>query len=255
MAGTSKVTSTEEEQKATELGSKDTSPPSSTPVRFFDKSLWTAASLSKLLPTGTTLAFQTMAPSFTKGGQCRDHDVNFVFTWGLISFLTALSALLSFTDSVTDKHGNTYYGVATPNGLALFNHDLKRFELEPRSKKKELRSQKKMKPRDFLHALLSATVFMTLAFCDAGVQKCLVPMESGPWRDFLNNLPLAVGFLASFLLMIFPTTRKGIGDDGHGADDASKEELRPVKRRLFDKSLGTAASLSKLLPTGTTLAF
>ena len=37
--------------------------------KLFGKSLGTVASLSKLLPTGTTLAFQTMAPAFTKGGE------------------------------------------------------------------------------------------------------------------------------------------------------------------------------------------
>jgi hypothetical protein len=46
------------------------------------------------------------------------------------------------------------------------------------------------------------------------VQKCLVPSESEPWQEFLANVPLAVGFLAGFLFMVFPSTRNGIGDDG-----------------------------------------
>ncbi|XP_066341327.1 protein DMP10-like [Miscanthus floridulus] len=78
---------------------------------IFSKSLGTAAGLSKLLPTGTTLAFQTMAPSFTRGGACEDHDVNFAFTCGLIVFLTLLTAALNFTDSVQGKDGNTHYGI------------------------------------------------------------------------------------------------------------------------------------------------
>jgi hypothetical protein len=189
----------------------------------------TVASLSKLLPTGTTLAFETMAPPFTRGGQCNDHDVNFIFTWGLISFLTLLCAALSFTDSVTDKYGNIYYGVATRDGLLLFNHDPKDLRLSDSDDDKEngrlwkhLKKTKKVKPLDFLHAFFSAAVFMALAFCNAGVQKCLVPWESGQWKELLSILPLAVGFLASFVFIIFPSNRLGIGKEGASdGDDAA----------------------------------
>ncbi|KAG2560289.1 hypothetical protein PVAP13_8KG053100 [Panicum virgatum] len=207
---------------------------------FFDKSLGAVANLSKLLPTGTTLAFQTMAPAFTKGGECEDHDVNFAFTWGLISFLTVLCAALSFTD----RKGVTYYGVATPSGFKLFNQQkLRRLDLAGHQ-----RRRMRMNWLDFLHAGVSAAVFVALAFCDAGVQRCLVKQDSQPWKDFLNHLPLAVGFLASFVLIIYPSKRKGIGDVG--ADDPSHK-----KRWRFDKSMVTVAGLSKLLPAGTTLAF
>uniref|UniRef100_A0ACD5Z7A2 Uncharacterized protein n=1 Tax=Avena sativa TaxID=4498 RepID=A0ACD5Z7A2_AVESA len=177
--------------------------------RLFDKSLGTAASLSKLLPTGTTLAFQTMAPSFTKGGECHGHDVNFAFTWGLIGFLTFLCAVLCFTDSVTVKD-DTYYGLALYNGFWFFNHEPKL----PGAELDEIKKRMSCGRRDFLHAFLSAAVFVALAFCDAGVQRCLVPRESGQWEDFLRMLPLAVGFLASFLFMTFPSKRKGIGEEG-----------------------------------------
>ncbi|XP_062181772.1 protein DMP10-like [Phragmites australis] len=204
---------------------------------LFDKSLGTAANLSKLLPTGTTLAFQTMAPSFTNRGNCEHDRVNFAFTWGLIGFLTLLCAVLCFTDSVTDKGGNTYYGVATPHGFKLFNHKLEDLPLfdEKEKKKKldKLRKSKKWRPQDFLHALFSAAVFVALAFCDAGVQNCLVPKESRQWREFLANLPLAVGFLASFVFMIFPSTRNGIGDDG-AADTITTKSGDPPQRSTGD---------------------
>ncbi|PUZ43835.1 hypothetical protein GQ55_8G039100 [Panicum hallii var. hallii] len=221
--------------------------------QLFGKSLGTVASLSKLLPTGTTLAFQTMAPAFTKGGECQDHDVNFAFTWGLISFLTVLCAALSFTDSVTDKHGVTYYGVATPRGFKLFNQDLRRLKPADGESIGHLRRRMKMNALDFLHAVVSAAVFVALAFCDAGVQRCLVKQESRPWKDFLTHLPLAVGFLASFVLIIYPSKRKGIGDDG--IPDPEGHDTSHKTRWRFDKSLVTAAGLSKLLPAGTTLAF
>ena len=229
---------------------------------IFDKTLGTAAGLSKLLPTGTTLAFQTMAPSFTRGGACVDHDVNFAFTCGLIIFLTLLSAALNFTDSVTGMDGKTtHYGVVTSKSLRLFNgRDLVR---QSKVDKAELRKRKR-RQEDALHAVVSAAVFLALAFCDAGVQGCLLK-KSRPWKDFFNHLPLAVGFLATFLFIVFPTTRKGIGEDGawsaaaadglgdSGSDEANKK--KEFEKRRAKTLLGAAATLSKLLPTGTTLAF
>jgi len=207
----------------------------------FHKSMGTVAGLRKLLPDGTTLAFETMAPAFTRGGQCNDHDVNFVFTWWLVGFLTVLCMILSFTDSFTDKDGNTHYGVATPKGFMLFNGDLKDLQL-PDDELEALKKRMKWNRRDFLHAILRAAMFVALAFCDAGLQRCLVPRESRHWRDLLNHLPLAVGFFASFVFIIFPSARKGIGEVGGGPSS--------------DKSsVGIAASLSMLLPSSATLAF
>jgi hypothetical protein len=65
-----------------------------------------------------------------------------------------------------------------------------------------------------LHAIVSAAVFVAVAFCDAGVQSCLVPEESTQWREFLGLLSLSVAFLASFLFVVFPSDRKGIGEEG-----------------------------------------
>lgn len=228
----------------------------------FHKSMGTVAGLRKLLPDGTTLAFETMAPAFTRGGQCNDHDVNFVFTWWLVGFLTVLCMILSFTDSFTDKDGNTHYGVATPKGFMLFNGDLKDLQL-PDDELEALKKRIKWNRRDFLHAILRAAMFVALAFCDAGLQRCLVPRESRHWRDLLNHLPLAVGFFASFVFIIFPSARNGIGEVGGGPSSDTDggghkgPETTTAKdtRRLVDKSVGIAASLSMLLPSSATLAF
>jgi hypothetical protein len=206
--------------------------------RLFHKSMGTTAGLRKLLPAGTTLAFETMAPSFTKGGQCSDHDVNFVFTWALIGFLTFLCAALRFTDSITDKDGNTHYGVATLRGFKLFN--CKREDLQLSDEEWEnLKRRMKWKRRDFLHALFGAAVFGVLAFGDAGVQRCLVPWESRHWKDLLAHLPLAVGFLASFVFMIWPSTRNGIGEAGDALGDTednnSQKEHMTTKVLEFDR--------------------
>nr|CAB3454201.1 unnamed protein product [Digitaria exilis] len=220
----------------------------------FHKSIGTVAGLRKLLPAGTTLAFETMAPAFTRGGECTDHDVNFSFTWWLIGFLTLLCVLISFTDSFTDKDGNTHYGVATPKGFMLFNGHLKDLQLSD-DELKALKNRMKWHRRDFLHAILRAAVFVSLAFCDAGLQRCLVPRESLHWRDFLNHLPLAVGFLAGFAFIIFPSSRNGIGETETTTTVKNKKKKDDDHdNRLVDKSMGIAASLSMLLPTSATLA-
>nr|CAB3489211.1 unnamed protein product [Digitaria exilis] len=113
---------------------------------------------------------------------CGEDDViNVAFTWWLIVFLTLLCAVLSFTVSVRGKDGHTYYyGIATPWRLVLFNHNEdKRHELA------DVLASNKLGWKDFVHAVFSAAVFMTLAFCDAGVQ--------------------------SFVFTIFPSDRNGIG--------------------------------------------
>lgn len=176
---------------------------------LYDKTLSTASNLARLLPTGTTTAFQTLAPSFTNHGECL--PVNRYFTWGLILFLGVLCALLSFTDSITDQDGCTRYGFVHCRGFTPFNPDGP-IDVGEREKRK-------MTWRDWLHSFFRFAVFISLAFCDSGVQKCLVPRESRQWREVLVNLPLASGFLASFVFMIFPSTRNGIGA-GPGAPTA-----------------------------------
>ncbi|WVZ54287.1 hypothetical protein U9M48_005109 [Paspalum notatum var. saurae] len=192
------------------------------------------ANLSKLLPTGTTLAFQTMAPSFTKGGDCSVvHGVNYAFTWGLIVLLTLLCAALCFTDSVTDEAGHTCYGVATVCGFRFFDRRCEQeLRLSPPEKLEALKKKRKLRRRDFLHALTSAAVFLAIAFCDAGVQRCLVPSESNQWEQFLAILPLAVSFLASFVFLIYPSDRKGVGEEGGAWVDTvkrlgNKEQNKP----------------------------
>lgn len=173
-------------------------------AKLYDKTLSTASNLARLLPTGTTTAFQTLAPSFTNHGDCL--PVNRYFTWALIGFLGLLCALISFTDSITDHHGHTHYGLVTLWGFKPFNPDDDDHPID------EARSKKlAMKWRDLLHSSLRFAVFISLSFCDSGVQRCLVPAESRQWREVLVNMPLAWGFLASFVFMVFPSTRHGIG--------------------------------------------
>uniref|UniRef100_A0A0D9V109 Uncharacterized protein n=1 Tax=Leersia perrieri TaxID=77586 RepID=A0A0D9V109_9ORYZ len=201
------------------------------------------ANLVKLLPTGTALAFQALAPSFTNHGKCL--AVNRYISGGLIAFCCAICALLSFTD----KMGRPYYGIAMPlgfGGFIPFN-----YEKPPRRDTssnddddyyegdfdREELVRRRLRLRDFIHATLRVFVFLAVAaFSDAGIQTC-------PWKEALVNMPLGVGFIASFVFMIFPSTRKGVGygadsavdvtttntssDDGDKADDDDKDKSKP----------------------------
>ncbi|CAN6374328.1 unnamed protein product [Urochloa humidicola] len=227
--------------------------------RLVDKSMGIAASLSMLLPTSATLAFETLVPSFTNGGACSDHDVNFVFTWGLMIFLTVLCALLRFTDSVADMYGKTYYVFATRNGFKLFSHEPKDLRVsddkqENRMMWKDLKRRMKRKPRDFLHASFSSAVFMALAFCKAKVQACLVPTETWQWKKLLTILPLAVGTWGSSpssCSSSSPPPGKGVGeeDDSWGAMKRGNTAAAPGGGQQDNRLDLQAMSITRVAPS------
>lgn len=164
------------------------------------KTLASAANLANLLPTGTVLAFQTLAPSFSDKGNCRLS--NEILTASLVGFCSAVCFLSSFTDSFTDSEGKVYYGMATWKGLWVMNGDaaagvdLWRF---------------RVRVIDFVHALVSVMVFLAFAFCDVNVQSCFFPLGAPDLDVLVVNLPLAAGVFSTFLFVVFPTTRRGIG--------------------------------------------
>ncbi|KAF8779160.1 hypothetical protein HU200_002836 [Digitaria exilis] len=170
------------------------------PPPLVDKTLCCACDILKLLPTGTVTAFHALAPSFSNHGAC-----------GLVC-----------------RDGRLYYGMATPRGFYPFNFD---GTGEERRRKFGNLSRMKIRPLDFVHALVSAVLFVVVALGNAGVQSCLFPDVGVDVREVLMNLPVGLGFLSSMVFMIFPTTRKSIGytdlmphkqedDDGKGSDNA-----------------------------------
>ncbi|VAI55457.1 unnamed protein product [Triticum turgidum subsp. durum] len=172
-----------------------------------DKTLSSASDLLKLLPTGTVLAFQALAPSFSNNhGVC--HAANRCLILALVGGCAASCVLLSFTDSLVGRDGRLYYGAATLGGFYPFNFTGTRAERD--AVFKDL-SRFRVTPMDLVHAVVSALVFLAVAFADAGVQGCLFPDAGTETRELLVNLPVAAGFLASMVFMIFPTTRKSIG--------------------------------------------
>ncbi|XP_075475515.1 protein DMP10-like [Primulina tabacum] len=195
-----------------------TTTPSTHPVH---KTLACAANLANLLPTGTVLAFRTLMPSFSNKGVCETS--NKCLTASLILFCATACFLSSFTDSFIDgaDQGKLYYGIATFKGFYVFNRDDKDHEdegdqlvLETEEKKDNTVDLSKFKLSliDFVHAFVSLFVFLVFAFSESDVQNCLLVGFRGANVDELAmNLPLAAGAFSSFLFMIFPSTRRGIG--------------------------------------------
>lgn len=191
-----------------------------------DKTLCCACDIIKLLPTGTVMAFHAMAPSFSNHGACG--SASRYLTVALIGACAASCVLLSFTDSMVGCDGRLYYGVATLRGFYPFNFD---GTCEERMCKFGNMARMKVRPLDFVHALVSAVLFVVVALGNAGIQSCLFPAIGPDVREVLVNLPVGLGFLSSMLFMIFPTTRKSIGytdlmpqqheDDGEGSNNKS----------------------------------
>lgn len=170
-----------------------------------DKVMASTANLAQLLPTGTVLAYQALSPSFTNHGEC--NAANKWLTAVLVGVLAGLSLFFSFTDSVVGQDGKLYYGVATRRGLNVFN-----MSREEEEAKKLSHSELRLRPLDFVHSFFTAMVFLTVAFSDVGLQNCFFGQHpGGNTKELLKNLPLGMAFLSSFVFLIFPTKRKGIG--------------------------------------------
>ena len=170
-----------------------------------DKVMATASNLAQLLPTGTVLAYQALSPSFTNYGNCSAS--NKWLTAVLVGVLAAFSLFFSFTDSVVGRDRKLYYGVATPHGFNVFN-----FSGEEEEREWALGELRKLRlrPVDYVHAFFTAVVFLTVAFSDVGLQRCFFNAGANT-NELLKNLPLGTAFLSSFVFLIFPTKRKGIG--------------------------------------------
>ncbi|KAK0599551.1 hypothetical protein LWI29_006252 [Acer saccharum] len=182
--------------------------------------LSTAANLSNLLPTGTILAFEALVPSFSNNGDCRI-PVHKYLTLSIIVGFSLVCFFSSLTDSIKIK-GKVYYGIATPRGLFVFNHtdDDDDQENGDAQKKQDCCSTStkdsdlhkyRIRLIDSVHALSSLLVFLVFSTSSSDVQGCFFPRQTATGNALMMNLPLAVMTAVSFLFMLFPTKRRGIG--------------------------------------------
>ncbi|GLJ50333.1 hypothetical protein SUGI_1072250 [Cryptomeria japonica] len=159
-----------------------------------------SAHLANLLPTGTLLAFQVLLPIFSNDGDC--NDGRRYMTAGLLIGIGLACFMVSFTDSFKGSDGKIYYGLTTPKGLWTFQYVT---VAVPDS------GQYKLSVVDFVHAIMSLLVFITVALFNENVVKCFWPHQNEDAKQVLRTLPIGIGFFASVLFVVFPTTRHGIG--------------------------------------------
>ncbi|KAH7527262.1 hypothetical protein ACOSP7_014981 [Xanthoceras sorbifolium] len=179
--------------------------------------LSTAANLANLLPTGTVLAFQALIPSFSNNGSCL--PAHKYLTLSAITCFSLICFFSSFSDSFVASNGKVYYGIATLKGLYVFNQEDNHVDDEEKgagAEEDHLHDNDKFKEYrirfiDFVHAFSSLLVFLVFATNDSDVQNCFFPHATPNGNALMMNLPLAVGAAVSFLFMLFPTTRRGIG--------------------------------------------
>ncbi|OEL15383.1 hypothetical protein BAE44_0023601 [Dichanthelium oligosanthes] len=184
------------------LPDKQQEPPSPPRSSALSQALTTTANLANLLPTGTLLAFNLLAPTFTNHGAC--DATTALLTRGLLAVLALSCVLASFTDSLKGTDGRVYYGVATPRGLWLVDYP-------PGAPPPADTSRYRLAFIDFLHAALSLAVFGVVAARDKNVVRCFCPAPAKETEEVLDILPLGVGVLCSLLFVAFPTRRHGIG--------------------------------------------
>lgn len=195
-----------------------------TPVT--QKVLSVSANLAQLLPTGSVMAYQMLAPSFSNQGKC--YPSNWWITLGLVVVLAASCVFFAFTDSIV-HNGKVYYGLAMYRRLNIFNlsktQELQEFrDILPELEKRHLRKQ------DFVHAFLTVVVFLTMAFSDVGLQNCFFPHASTDTQQLLRNLPLGMAVFSSLVFTIFPSKRNFIGCNDPNSDknsDTAKIESPP----------------------------
>ncbi|KAJ4703539.1 DUF679 domain-containing protein [Melia azedarach] len=169
--------------------------------RAISQTFESTAHLAKLLPTGTVLAFQLLAPIFSNQGTC--DSVSRSMTAGLVALCGLSCFLLSFTDSFKDKNGNVCYGFATIRGLWIIDGSA---TVPP-----EFAAKYRLKFIDFMHAFMSILVFAAVALFDQNVVTCFYPSPTEETQEMLTALPVGIGVICSMLFVVFPTQRHGIG--------------------------------------------
>ncbi|KMZ76398.1 hypothetical protein ZOSMA_102G00100 [Zostera marina] len=173
-----------------------------------DKVLQNISNVVKLLPTTTVLAFQTLNPSFTNYGKCLESNKILTLSFIISSAITC--AFFSITDSVMHR-GKLYYGLATFNGLYVFNINDKEAQHVRNWFKTHCNKRYKLRISDGVHVFFTVIVFLTICIGDGFIQTCFFSESDENEMQWLINLPLAFSLLATIVFLLMPTSRKGIG--------------------------------------------
>ncbi|KAG0589796.1 hypothetical protein M758_1G045900 [Ceratodon purpureus] len=163
--------------------------------------------LTNILPTGTFMAFQLIAPLATNSGNCGSTEK--IVTGALLGVFAAMIAISTFTDSVKiPSTGKVYYGLVTTKGL--WNPAFKGTGVPgvTGSYYSSGGDKYKMRGFDFVNAAISLAAFAALSLLTDPVKKCYFKSLSSTVE---KSVPLIVGVVISFLLSFAPAARNGIG--------------------------------------------
>ena len=158
--------------------------------------------LNSTLPTGTALVFQFLLPIITTNGKCPAGVADKWVTGGVLVLCALACFFISFTDTYSDSSsGKSYYGLVTRRGLWLLPEGAAPAQVAATA---ACASEYALRFSDWIHALLSMSVFAASALFQQDVKACLYP--SLP-PELQSALPICIGFACSSLLLIFPSRR------------------------------------------------
>jgi ABC-type multidrug transport system fused ATPase/permease subunit len=161
--------------------------------------------LSNVLPTGTFLVFQVLAPLATNNGDC--HKTEKVVTGAAVVILSALCFFTCYTDSYKTEHGTLYYGLVTSRGL--WNPNFKYAQIASSGFFLDLPEKKyKWRFTDFVNAAVSVVTLLTLSLLTAPVTTCFYPNLPSSVQ---KTVPVLVGLVVSVVCAFGTNSRHGIG--------------------------------------------
>jgi ABC-type multidrug transport system fused ATPase/permease subunit len=161
--------------------------------------------LSNVLPTGTFLVFQVLAPLATNNGDC--HKTEKVVTGAALVILSALCFFTCYTDSYKTEHGALYYGLVTRRGL--WNPNFKYVQIASSGFLLDSPDEKyKWRFTDFVNAAVSVATLLTLSLLTTPVTTCFYPNLPGSVQ---KTVPVLVGLVVSVVCAFGTNSRHGIG--------------------------------------------
>ncbi|XP_058185548.1 protein DMP8-like [Rhododendron vialii] len=170
------------------------------------KTLSKTSDLANFLPTGTLLTFETLLPTFYRGGGHACTHVTTTMITALLSLCSLSCFVFHFTDSfrTPGPEGKAYYGFVTPYGLRVMPGSGVQAPTDERYK---------LRASDVVHAVMSALVFLAIAFSDRRVTDCLYPGHEKEMDEVTEGFPLMVGIACGALFLVFPKEppRYGLG--------------------------------------------
>lgn len=164
--------------------------------------------LSNVLPTGTFLAFQVLAPLATNNGDCGKTEI--VVTSITLVLLCVLCCVSCFTDSYkAPENGTVYYGIVTPKGL--WNPNFRHAHIAGTNGGSIYTAggtRYVLEVDDFVNATLSVVALATISMLTAPVTTCLYPKIPSSLQ---KTIPILVGLVVSVVCAFGTSPRSGIG--------------------------------------------